>query len=150
MKGKPAVPKKKSEEEAGAGPGKEQLMKPAELAQYRKALLEKHRDLTGSVDALEQSALKKSRQENSGDLSNMPIHMADIGSDNYEQEFNLGLIESEDQVLREIEEALDRIEEGTFGTCEECGKPIKKARLKAVPHAKFCIDCKREEEEGGL
>jgi RNA polymerase-binding protein DksA len=124
-------------------------MKPAELTQYKKALLEKHRTLSGSMDALEQQALKKSRQENSGDLSNMPIHMADIGSDNYEQEFNLGLIESEDLVLREIEEALRRIDEGTFGVCEACAKPIKKARLKAVPQAKFCIECQRTHEEEG-
>lgn len=124
-------------------------MKAAELAQYKKALLENHRLLSGSVNALEQQALKKSRQESSGDLSNMPIHMADIGSDNYEQEFNLGLIESEDLVLREIEEALERIDDGTYGTCETCSKPIKKARLKAVPHAKCCIECQRAQEEGG-
>ena len=124
-------------------------MKSAEIAQYKKALLEKHRLLSGSVDALEQQALKKSRQESSGDLSNMPIHMADIGSDNYEQEFNLGLIESEDLVLREIEEALERIDEGTFGVCDVCQKAIKKSRLKAVPHAKLCIECQRKEEEEG-
>ena len=126
-------------------------MKADELTQYKKILLEKHRVLSGSMDALENQALKKSRQENSGDLSNMPIHMADIGSDNYEQEFNLGLIESEDLVLREIEEALERIQEGTFGVCEACGKAIRKLRLKAVPQAKFCIECQRkqEEEEGG-
>ncbi len=124
-------------------------MKPSELEAYKKALVQKYRLLSGSVDALEQQALKKSRQENSGDLSNMPIHMADIGSDNYEQEFNLGLIESEDQVLREIEEALQRIEDGTYGTCEMCGKAIRKVRLKAVPHAKYCIECQRECEENG-
>ena len=124
-------------------------MKGAELARYKKALLEKYNLLTGSKSALEEQALKKSRQESSGDLSNMPIHMADIGSDNYEQEFNLGLIESEDQVLHEIEDALHRIEEGTFGNCEECGKPIRKVRLNAVPHARYCIACQREQEEGG-
>ena len=124
-------------------------MKGAELARYKKALLEKYNLLTGSKSALEEQALKKSRQESSGDLSNMPIHMADIGSDNYEQEFNLGLIESEDQILHEIEDALHRIEEGTFGNCEECGKPIRKIRLNAVPHARHCISCQREQEEGG-
>jgi len=124
-------------------------MKAAELAQYKKVLLRKHQMLSGSMDAMEQHALKKSRQENSGDLSNMPIHMADIGSDNFEQEFTLGLIENEDQMLREIEGALERIEAGTFGICDECGKPIRKVRLKAIPRAKYCIECQRKLEEDG-
>ena len=124
-------------------------MKAAEVAQYKKRLLNKHRFLSGNMDAMEQHALKRSRQENSGDLSNMPIHMADIGTDNFEQEFTLGLIENEDQTLREIEDALERIENGTFGECERCGKKVRKVRLKALPYARYCIECQRIEEEGG-
>ena len=123
-------------------------MKAAELAQYKKLLLHQHHVLSGSVNAMESHALKKSRQENSGDLSNMPIHMADIGSDNFEQEFTLGLIENEDQMLQEIEEALGRIEKGTFGICQRCGKKVRKVRLKALPRARHCIECQRLEEEG--
>ncbi len=125
-------------------------MKTAELAQYKKLLLRKHHLLAGNVDSMEQHALKKSRQENSGDLSSMPIHMADIGSDNFEQEFTLGLIENEDQTLREIEEAVKRIDDGTFGVCQSCDKNIRKVRLKALPYARCCIECQRQEEENSL
>ena len=123
-------------------------MKPEELAQFKKLLLRRHALLSGNVTAMENQALKRSRQANSGDLSNMPIHMADIGTDNFEQEFTLGLIENEDQMLRDIEDALARIENGTYGLCENCGKPIRKVRLKALPSARYCIECQRLVEEG--
>lgn len=121
-------------------------MNASDMAQFRRILTEKREILSGSVTAMESQALKRSRQENSGDLSNMPIHMADIGSDNFEQEFTLGLIENEDQMLKDIDNALRRIQEGTFGTCENCGKKIRKVRLKALPYARMCIDCQRQEE----
>jgi RNA polymerase-binding protein DksA len=124
-------------------------VKAADLNQFRKALLFKRALLSGNVDALQDQALKRSRQESSGDLSNMPIHMADIGSDNFEQEFTLGLIENEEEMLREIDEALERIEDGSYGKCESCGKTIKKTRLKALPHARNCIECQRKEELAG-
>ena len=73
-------------------------------------------------------------------LSNMPIHMADVGTDNFEQEFTLGLIETERQILREIQEALARIDDGTFGVCQGTGKPIPRVRLEAVPWAKYTIE----------
>jgi len=93
-------------------------------------------------------ALRKTRQSSTGDLSNMPIHMADLGSDNFEQEFTLGLIESERQILREIDEALARIENGTYGICLATGRPISKARLKAKPWAKYCIEYAKRLERG--
>ena len=84
----------------------------------------------------------------SGDLSSMPIHMADIGTDNYEQEFALGLMESERKLLREIDEALGRIENQTYGVCEGTGKLIRKARLEAQPWAKYCVEYARMLEQG--
>ena len=125
-------------------------MRTKELDQFRRVLLEKRRLLIGDVSALEKAALQDSRQDASGDLSKMPMDMADVGSDNYEQEFNLGLIETEQATLGEIEEALDRIEKKQFGKCVSCGGPIPKARLKVKPHAKLCIECKRREEKGLL
>jgi RNA polymerase-binding protein DksA len=125
-------------------------MRSKELDQFRRLLLEKRRLLIGDVSALEKAALQSSRQDASGDLSKMPLDMADIGSDNYEQEFNLGLIENEQATLTEIEEALDRIEKKQFGKCVSCGGPIPKARLKVKPHARLCIECKRREEKGLL
>lgn len=122
-------------------------MKAGELASFRKLLLERRQVLAGDVNRMGDEAMRKSRQSASGDLSSMPFHMADIGTDNYEQEFTLGLIENEEDELRAIDDALEKIEEGTFGTCESCGGPIKKARLKAMPHARNCIDCQKVEEE---
>jgi RNA polymerase-binding protein DksA len=121
-----------------------------ELSSFRKLLVTKRDMMTGDVTNLQQEALRKNRQDASGDLSNMPIHMADLGSDNFEQEFALGLIESEEVALREIDEAIKRIDEGTFGICVNCSKKIPLARLKAKPHAKYCIECKRLEEKGLL
>jgi len=122
-------------------------VKAEEIAQFKKMLLAKRNLLSGNVSALEKQALKRSRQDASGDLSTMPIHMADIGSDNFEQEFTLGLIENEEEMLREIDEALERISAGTFGNCGECNKAIRKTRMKALPHARLCVACQRKEEE---
>ncbi len=79
----------------------------------------------------------------------MPIHMADIGSDNFEQEFALGLMDSERKMVHEIDDALQRIEDGTYGICEATGKPIPKARLEAQPWARYCVEHARTLEKGG-
>ena len=125
-------------------------MRSREIDLFRRVLLEKRRLMLGDVNTLEKAALQNSRQDASGDLSKMPLDMADIGSDNYEQEFNLGLMETEQATLSEVEEALERIEKKLFGKCVSCGGPIPKARLKVKPHAKYCIECKRREEKGLL
>jgi len=125
-------------------------MRARELDQFRKVLLAKRRVLAGDVSGLEKAALESSRQDASGDLSKMPLDMADVGSDNYEQEFTLSLIETEQATLQEIDEALGRIADKTFGKCEACGERIPTARLKVKPHAKYCIECKRREEQGEL
>jgi len=125
-------------------------MRLRELEQFRKLLLAKRRVLAGDVSGLEKAALQNSRQDASGDLSKMPLDMADVGTDNYEQEFTLGLIETEQATLQEIDEALQRIENRTFGSCKGCRKRIPVARLKARPHAKYCIECKRRHEKGTL
>jgi len=120
----------------------------AELEKFRSMLLEKRRSLLGDMSGIEAGALHASRQESSGDLSNMPTHPADIGTDNFEQEFTLGLLESERALLGEINEALARIEDRTFGICMGTGKPIGKARLTARPWAKYCIEYARMVEKG--
>jgi DnaK suppressor protein len=127
-----------------------QGMRSREIDLFKKLLLEKRRVLAGDVTGLEKAALQDSRQDASGDLSKMPMDMADVGSDNYEQEFTLGLIETEQVTLSEIDDALLRIEKKQFGKCVGCGGPIPKARLTIQPHAKYCIACKRQEEKGLL
>ncbi|MFB0525076.1 MAG: TraR/DksA family transcriptional regulator [Phycisphaerae bacterium] len=120
----------------------------ADIKHFKQLLLEKRREILRNVNEIEDEALKKSRLDASGDLSSMPIHMADLGTDNYEQEFVLGLMDSERKLLREIDDALQRIEQRTYGTCEGTGKPIPKARLEAQPWAKYCVEYARMLEEG--
>jgi|CXWL01.1.fsa_nt_gi RNA polymerase-binding transcription factor DksA len=118
-----------------------------ELAGFRQLLLDKRRQLVGDMDSMENEALHKNRADASGDLSLMPIHMADIGTDNYEQEFTISLIEGERATLREIDEALGRIEHGTYGVCLATHKPISKARLKVQPWSRFCLEYTRTQEQ---
>jgi RNA polymerase-binding protein DksA len=120
----------------------------AELSKFRELLLEMKRNLERNLRALENGALRQSRTDATGDLSTMPRHIADMGTDCFEQDFNVSLMESEEEELREIAAALERIDEGTFGICEECSRPISKSRLKAIPYTRLCIDCKRAEEKG--
>ena len=94
-----------------------------------------------------EAALRKSGAEGS-EASSMPIHMADIGSDNFEQEFTLSLMESEEGTLDQIEASLERIEDGTYGQCEECGIKIPKTRLNAIPYTMLCVKCASQQEQG--
>jgi RNA polymerase-binding protein DksA len=84
-----------------------------------------------------------------GNLSNMPVHMADMGSDVYEQDFTLGMAENERALLDEIDAALQRIEDKTYGVCQMTGKQITKARLDAKPWAKYSIEAERIAEAAG-
>ena len=84
-------------------------------------------------------ALRRDNAGGTGNLSNVPLHMADLGTENYDQEFTLGLIENEQGTLELVNEALDRMENGTFGQCVECDEPISKPRLQAIPYARHCI-----------
>ena len=120
----------------------------ADIEQFKTLLLEKRREIVGDVNEIKDEALKKSRLDACGDLSSMPIHMADIGTDNYQQEFALELMDSERKLLKEIDDALERIEQGTYGICQGTGKPIAKTRLKAKPWAKYCMEFARMLEQG--
>jgi DnaK suppressor protein len=122
-------------------------MKNAELQVYKDQLLMLRARLRGDVNHMADSALKKSRSEANGDLSSMPIHMADIGSDNFEQEFTLSLMENDGGTLTQIEASLERIEEGSYGQCEDCGTKIPKSRLNAIPYATLCVRCAQQQEQ---
>lgn len=118
-----------------------------ELEHFRDLLLQKRRELVGDMGQMEREALRSASGSN---LSNLPLHMADMGTDNYEQEFTLGLVEKDRQLLREINSALAKIMDGTYGICEGTGKPITKVRLEAQPWAKFSIEYARQMEKGFL
>jgi DnaK suppressor protein len=122
------------------------MMKAAELKVFRIALESLRARLRGDVSTMADAALRKTRSESSGDLSSMPIHMADIGSDAYEQEFTLSLMATEEETLELVEQALDRIRGRRYGLCEECGGVIAKKRLEAIPFASMCIRCAEKME----
>ena len=129
-------------------PVEEPCLTPEELEDFYKLLLTKRREILGDMDHMCGEALSGSRHESSGDLSTMPIHMADVGTDNYEQEFTLGLIETDRQQLRAIDAALGKIGEGKYGICEGTGKQINRARLMACPECRYGIDYARLIEQG--
>ena len=116
-------------------------MKKTEMRVYKERLLLIRSRLRGDVHAMTEAALSKTRSEASGDLSSMPIHMADVGTDNYEQEFTLSMLQNEEETLDQIEAALERIEDGIYGSCVECDGRITKTRLNAIPYTPFCIKC---------
>ena len=122
--------------------------KPEELETYRKALHSLRARLRGDLDQMTDEALRRSQPESSGNLSNVPLHMADVGTENYDQEFTLGLIENEQTTLEQVQDALNRIGSGTFGKCEECGELIARQRLQYLPYVRHCIQCARKLEKG--
>ena len=122
-------------------------MKNAEMNVFRERLLALRARLRGDVNRMADAALKKNPAQANGNLSSMPIHMADLGSDNFEQEFTLSLMETEGVTLDQIEAALERVEDGTYGLCEECGTKIPKQRLEAIPYASMCVKCASQLEQ---
>jgi DnaK suppressor protein len=115
-----------------------------QIEKYRDALLALRSRLKGDVSHLTSEALRKDSGEAGGNLSNTPIHMADLGTDAFEQEFTLSLLENEEQTLEQISAALKRIDQGVFGRCEECTGPIPSARLQALPFTRHCVECARK------
>ena len=123
-------------------------MKKAEALAYREKLHAIRARLRGDVNTMAEVALRKSGMEGS-DSNAMPIHMAELGSDNFEQEFTLGLMEAEGDIIGLIDSALERIGAGHYGRCVECDGPIAKARLNAIPYTPVCIKCAERQEHNG-
>jgi RNA polymerase-binding transcription factor DksA len=125
------------------------MLKAAELKGFRTILESLRARLRGDVTTMAEAALRNTGTGANGDLSRMPIHMADIGSDAYEQEFTLSLMANEEETLDLVERALARIKARKFGVCEECGGVIAKKRLEAIPFAAVCIRCAEKLESSG-
>ena len=115
-----------------------------ELRDYKQILIYMRAKMRNEVVEMSDSALLK----NAADLSSLPQHLADLGTDNYEQEFTLTLVQNSSEVLNKIELAMERLEEGNYGKCEECGCRIPKARLNAIPYAALCVKCAEDMERG--
>ena len=125
-------------------------MNPKELEGFRQQLYHLGRRLKGNVSALSGEALRRVGGDHSGNLSDVPVHPADLGSDAFDQEVAISLLENQDLQLEEVAAALLRWEEGRFGLCENCQQEIGRERLLAIPYTRFCIDCARDEQAEGV
>jgi DnaK suppressor protein len=115
-----------------------------DLRLQRERLLALRETLQGDMTQMEDNALNKDHAR----TTSMPIDMAELGSGNFDQEFTLSLLGNEKNALDQIEAAIGRIEDGSYGRCETCGMQIPKARLNAIPYAVLCIHCASQQEEG--
>lgn len=119
-----------------------------DMEQFRSLLLQLRSQIRGDVRQISSSAL------DGGHDSKSPTHMAELGTETFEQDFSLGVMERDQGQLEQIDGALKRIDEGVYGLCENClaeGKSpakamIPKTRLKAVPFARECVECARKRE----
>ena len=119
----------------------------SDLKDFKKIVLKKKEEILNDLKHISEDTLRKSQKEASGDISGYTYHMADVATDNYDREFSLELASSERKSLYELDDALKRIEEGTFGICDDCKSIITKIRLKAVPSARLCIKCQQKREK---
>lgn len=151
----PSGPKASPATPLGAhGPGAAAPPKPTgksplgkrDLDRFRQMLLRKRAELVGDVNMMETQALRGQ----SGSLSNTPQHLAEQGSETYEQSLSLDLAAADRKLIREIDDALKRIEAGTYGLCELTGKPIKIERLEELPWARYSIEAARELERQSM
>ena len=108
---------------------------------FRTRLQELAKRIQGTAESAEEQARTAIGGDGTGDLSKTPYHLGDVGSEAYAQELGATLFENEQNLQREILDALKRIENKTFGTCENCGKSVSAVRLEAVPYARHCVTC---------
>ena len=117
-----------------------------QLKQFRQLLITERAKCADEIKSIAQDT-SKSPREASGDLSAYTIHMADMAADTYERELSMNIVSSEQATLYEIDDALKRLDDGSYGICQQCNKPITMSRLKAVPYASLCIACQRVKEQ---
>ena len=125
---------------------KPKKMAKKETKEYKALLLKEREAAGGGLSHIAETTLNKSQRDAAGDLSGYSYHMADMASDDYDRDFSLGRATDEQKIIYAIDEALKRIGDGSYGNCLQCGKPISKRRLKAVPHTELCIDCQKKDE----
>ena len=114
------------------------------IEQYKKSLIKLRESVLHDIDNMSKNP--GSQNSDSGDISGHVLHMADVATDMYDREFNLGLASNEREVLHKIEQALKNIDKRTFGACIECEKPIPLVRLNAIPYVETCLKCQEKIE----
>jgi len=126
---------------------KKKKMLKADLSAFKKLILKKKEDIIDHIREISEETVKKSQKDASGDISSYTYHMADVATDNYDREFSMGRVSEDREFLFELDDALKRIEDGSFGICEDCGALVSKTRLKAVPSARLCIKCQEKKDK---
>jgi DnaK suppressor protein len=151
-KGKPAAAAREFAPDRGRGSytlDEQKLLKAAKgpYGKYVKLLLDLRDRLLDGIEFHASDNLRRTQRDASSDLSAYSFHMADAGTDNFDREFALSMVSNEQEALYEINEALKRLENGTFGMCEMSGKAIPKQRLDAIPWARYTVDCQAQLEK---
>jgi DnaK suppressor protein len=126
---------------------KKQNFSKEDLKKIREELIKEKAKILEELLRIRDESLKKSQKDSSGDLSGYTLHMADMATDLYDREFSLELAEGERERLYALDDAIKRIDEGTYGRCDMCGGYISRQRLKAMPQAQYCIECQEKEEK---
>jgi len=124
-----------------------QAFTPDDLGNFRRLLLERRVELLQELDDFKNGDASHTIKEASGENSSYAFHMADLGTDTNEREKAYYFATREGRLLASIDQALERVESGGYGYCQNCGNPITQERLEAVPHAVLCITCKANEEK---
>jgi RNA polymerase-binding transcription factor DksA len=119
---------------------------PEKYRRYYKLLIDLRNHLSEGLELHTEETLKRSSKDDSGDLSSYGQHMADAGTDTFDRDFALSLVSSEQEALTEIDAAIKRIHDGTYGVCEVTAKPIAKERLLAVPFTRYSAEAQKEIE----
>jgi RNA polymerase-binding protein DksA len=122
-------------------------MNAKDLQIFKKLLLKKRKEMLSQMEFIKESDMETTLKDASGDHSAYAFHMADQGTDTMEREKNFLYVQRDGRLIYHIDEALERIEDGTYGLCHACKNPINRERLEAVPHARLCISCKSNEEK---
>jgi RNA polymerase-binding transcription factor DksA len=111
-----------------------------DLKKYRKAIEQLALRVRSDTDGMVEQ-VRAGSGGNGGDLSNAPFHLGDMGTDEFLYDMNATLLVNEQYIVAEAREALNRLDNGTYGTCESCGQQIASARLEAIPFTRFCVKC---------
>jgi RNA polymerase-binding protein DksA len=117
-----------------------------DLKHFEQRLLEERDRLMKELAILRESIRSGTQRDSAGDLSAYSFHMADLGTDAMEREKQFLFASAEGRQLNMVNEALRRLYQGDYGTCEACGEPIARERMDAMPYATLCIECKEKEE----
>jgi RNA polymerase-binding protein DksA len=135
--------KSKAKKKLKAKPGKKAKPKAqsAQSAEFREQLLAEQARLEEELQEIERRAAHVDESDRATELSSYEDHPADLASETFEREKDLAIGESVEHMLHKVINALEKIDRGTYGRCDACSKPIKKARLRALPFATLCLDC---------